>query len=300
MLVGLDIGGTKIEGVALNNTDHNITARYRVATDKSSYDCFLNSVSNVIEKLKAHGDIDSLGIGCCGSVGLDGLMQGANIAVLNGRNFLEDLRNLFDHPVHIANDADCFALSEFSTGAAKHTNNSCVALIIGTGCGAGIILNGGLVTGLNNLGGELGHNPLPHFQPNQDGQVFTCYCGSKNCIESFVSGTGYSRTFSEKYFSASCEEIMQLYRDGNKQAIDHFELYCDQLARVCGSIVNMVDPEVIVLGGGMSNVNEIYPRVNAKLIQYTFSKQVRTQIVKNQNGDSSGVIGAALLPLKNM
>ncbi|SEF81935.1 ROK family protein [Vibrio hangzhouensis] len=295
MIVGLDIGGTKIEGVGLDSNNYQTVVKHREPTDKSSYQAFLNSVMSVIHVVGEQGNIESIGIGCCGSVGNDGLMQGANVTVLNGQDFIGDIQRQINVPVAIANDADCLALSEFKDGAAKEASNSCVAVIIGTGCGSGVIINNGLVTGLNKLGGELGHNPLPNFSPDKDGAPVECYCGSMNCAESFVSGTGFARTFSDKYFVADSKQIMALHAQGDKRAIDHLDLYCDQLARTLACVVNFVDPEVIVLGGGMSNIDTIYPLVQQKLSQYTFTKSVQTQIVKNVHGDSSGVRGAAFL-----
>ncbi|MGR5178476.1 ROK family protein [Vibrio parahaemolyticus] len=295
MIVGLDIGGTKIEGVGLDSDNYQTVVKHREPTDKSSYQAFLNSVMSVIHVVGEQGNIESIGIGCCGSVGNDGLMQGANVTVLNGQDFIGDIQRQINVPVAIANDADCLALSEFKDGAAKEASNSCVAVIIGTGCGSGVIINNGLVTGLNKLGGELGHNPLPNFSPEKDGAPVECYCGSMNCAESFVSGTGFARTFSDKYFVADSKQIMALHAQGDKRAIDHLDLYCDQLSRTLACVVNFVDPEVIVLGGGMSNIDTIYPLVQQKLSQYTFTKSVQTQIVKNVHGDSSGVRGAAFL-----
>ncbi|MBY6196142.1 ROK family protein [Vibrio hangzhouensis] len=295
MIVGLDIGGTKIEGVGLDSNNYQTVVKHREPTDKSSYQAFLNSVMSVIHVVGEQGNIESIGIGCCGSVGNDGLMQGANVTVLNGQDFIGDIQRQINVPVAIANDADCLALSEFKDGAAKEASNSCVAVIIGTGCGSGVIINNGLVTGLNKLGGELGHNPLPNFSPEKDGAPVECYCGSMNCAESFVSGTGFARTFSDQYFVADSKQIMALHAQGDKRAIDHLDLYCDQLARTLACVVNFVDPEVIVLGGGMSNIDTIYPLVQQKLSQYTFTKSVQTQIVKNVHGDSSGVRGAAFL-----
>lgn len=299
MIVGLDIGGTKIEGVGLvkqqNSKRYATLVKHREPTNKESYSGFLDSVMKVIDEVAKQGAIESIGIGCCGSVGNDGLMQGANVTVLNGEDFIGDLRKRIDVPVAIANDADCLALSEYRDGAGIDAKHSCVAVILGTGCGSGVIINDGLVTGLNRLGGEMGHNPLPGFRPEIDGDPIKCYCGSTNCVESFVSGTGFGRTFSEKYYPADSKAIMDLVAQGNKEAIEHFDLYCDQLARVLGSVVNFVDPEIIVLGGGMSNVDAIYPKVQEKLNQYTFTKSAATKVVKNEHGDSSGVRGAAFL-----
>ncbi|MGR5362472.1 ROK family protein [Vibrio mediterranei] len=295
MIVGLDIGGTKIEGVALDSASYQTIVKHREPTETGSYEGFLASVMSVINTVLEKGEIESIGIGCCGSVGNDGLMQGANVTVLNGHDFIGDIQRQIDVPVAIANDADCLALSEFKDGAAKHTKHSCVAVIIGTGCGSGVIINNGIVTGLNRLGGEIGHNPLPNYSPEVDGKPVKCYCGSMNCAESFVSGTGFGRTFSEKYSSADSKQIMALHASGDSRATVHLELYCDQLARTLASVVNFVDPEVIVLGGGMSNVDEIYPLVQDKLSQYTFTKSVKTKVVKSVHGDSSGVRGAAFL-----
>lgn len=301
MIVGLDIGGTKIEGVGLEKNltsgSYDTLITYREPTNKTNYHAFLDSVMCVIDSVSSYGDIESIGIGCCGSVGNDGLMQGANVTILNGKDFIGDLQKRINVPVAIANDADCLALSEFRDGAAKDASTSCVAVIIGTGCGSGVIINNGLVTGLNKLGGELGHNPLPNYAPEKDGEPVECYCGSFNCSETFVSGTGFGRTFSEKYFSADSKKIMAMGERGDMQALEHFDLYCDQLARVLASIVNMIDPEIIVLGGGMSNVDAIYPKVQSKLNQYTFTKSVKTKVLKNLHGDSSGVRGAAFLHL---
>ncbi|MEZ9134348.1 ROK family protein [Vibrio sp. 10N.286.52.B1] len=299
MIVGLDIGGTKIEGVGLvkeaGSAVYKTLVTHREPTDKSSYSAFLESVLKVIDVVASQGDIESIGIGCCGSVDNDGLMQGANVTVLNGQDFIGDLKKRIDVAVAIANDADCLALSEFKDGAAIEAQNSCVAVIIGTGCGSGVIINKGLVTGLNKLGGEMGHNPLPNYSAEKDGAPIECYCGSMNCTESFVSGSGFGRTFSDKYHKANSKQVMALVEQGNEQALEHFDLYCDQLARTLANIVNFVDPEVIVLGGGMSNVDTIYPRVQAKLNLYTFNKSATTKVVKNVHGDSSGVRGAAFL-----
>ncbi|PKH04563.1 sugar kinase [Psychromonas sp. MB-3u-54] len=298
MILGLDIGGTKIEGVGLDSVTFETLVTLRNVTHTETYEGFLLSVRSVIDEVAKHGNIESIGIGCCGSVDKAGLMQGANLVILNGQNFIGDITKNINVPVAIANDADCLALSEFKDGAAKEAQNSCVAIIIGTGCGSGLIVHNKLVTGLNNLGGELGHNPLPNYLAEVDGSEVLCYCGSKNCTEAFVSGTGFARTFSAKYHQANSKEIMHQYKQGDSQAVAHLDLYCDQLARVCANIVNFVDPDVIVLGGGISNIDEIYPLLNAKLNQYTFTKNTVTKIVKNVYGDSSGVRGAAFLHLQ--
>lgn len=299
MLIGLDIGGTKIEGVVVTPSDSKVIHRLRVATPKTDYADFLSAVTGVIEVLFKLGDIKSIGVGCCGSINnTTQLMQGANILYLNGKDFLRDLQKTFELPVALTNDANCLAISEFETGAAKDAKFSCLAVIIGTGCGGSVIINGSIVDGLNGLGGEIGHNPLPSFLIEKDGEPAPCYCGSTNCIESFVSGSGFERTW--KVLNGSDKKAVSIFEDavkGDEKSMQHVELYTDQLARSLGVIVNVIDPEIIVLGGGVSNQDVIYPLVQEKLSQYTFSKNASTPVVKALHGDSSGVLGAAFLPM---
>ncbi|MGF1777382.1 ROK family protein [Vibrio nomapromontoriensis] len=304
MLIGLDIGGTKIEGVIVTPNNPDVVFRLRVSTPKSNYVDFLDAVKGVINDLIEKNEqldiaaIQSIGIGCCGSINkTSGTMQGANILYLNGEDFLGDVQSVYRLPVALTNDANCLAISEFNTGAAKSAQSSCLAVILGTGCGSGVIINGDIVDGLHGLGGEIGHNPLPSFDTSVDGPNVTCYCGSENCIESFLSGTGFERTWAVKHKPLPAAVIFEAYIDGDKNAVAHVDHYTDCLARVLGSIINVIDPEVIVLGGGVSNQEIIYPLVQGKLSRYTFSKHVSTPIVKALHGDSSGVLGAAYLPL---
>ncbi|MGF1872071.1 ROK family protein [Photobacterium indicum] len=297
MLIGLDIGGTKIEGVSLDPSTYTLIDKVRVATPKDNYAAFLDAVVSIIEVLSSGKDSISVGIGCCGSLNKDTQrMQGSNLLYLNGEDFIGDLKKYIALPIAIANDADCLAISEFKSGAAKHAESSCIAVIIGTGCGSGIIINGDVVTGLNNLGGEIGHNPLPGYTPEKDGEPITCYCGSTNCIESFCSGTGFERTYAAQYTPLKAKAIFERADQGDADALLHIDTYTDQLARSLGSIVNVIDPEVIVLGGGMSNQDCIYPLIQDKLSRFTFSKAVTTRVVKAEYGDASGVRGAAILP----
>ncbi len=257
MLIGLDIGGTKIEGVIVNPNNAEVSHRLRIATPKSNYSDFLYAVKGVINTLietnskTEHRWIESIGIGCCGSINrLTGKMQGANILYLNHQDFLGDIQSDYTIPVALTNDANCLAISEFKTGAAKSAKSSCLAVILGTGCGSGVIINGDIVDGLHGLGGEIGHNPLPNFDSNVDGSNVTCYCGSENCIESFLSGTGFERTWAAKHPPLSAKEIFDACSCGDERAIKHVDHYTNCLARVLGSIINVIDPEVIVLGEG--------------------------------------------------
>ena len=298
MLIGLDIGGTKVEGVIVSPHDSQVVHRLRVDTPKTNYAEFLAAIKQVINTLLQKETIQSIGIGCCGSIErATGKMQGANILYLNGQDFLGDLRSSYSIPIALTNDANCLAISEFESGAAREAKGSCLAVILGTGCGGGVVINGNIVDGEHGLGGEIGHNPLPHYAPEIDGPQEPCYCGSVNCNESFVSGTGFERTWAMKHSPRTAKQIFAAYTEGDEQAIKHVEYYCDCLARILGNIVNIIDPEVIVLGGGVSNQDVIYPLVQQKLSHYTFSKKVSTPVVKAMHGDSSGVLGAAYLPL---
>ncbi|MEZ9207071.1 ROK family protein [Vibrio splendidus] len=299
MVLGLDIGGTKIEGVIVSRSSKEILNRIRKPTFKSTYHEFFQSVVSVIDELISLEDVESIGIGCPGSINrVTGLIQGANILCLNGKDFLADLRLRYPTvPIALTNDANCLAISEFETGAAQFAKNSCLAVILGTGCGGGIIINGSIVDGQHGLGGEIGHNPLPHFSDLRDGANTKCYCGASNCNELFVSGSGFERTWAFKHAPLSAVQIFQKAELGDKTCLEHIDLYCDQLARLLASIINIIDPEVIVLGGGMSNQDMVYPLVQEKMTQYTFSKSVKTPVVKAKHGDSSGVLGAAFLPL---
>ncbi|WP_434999229.1 ROK family protein [Vibrio scophthalmi] len=298
MLIGLDIGGTKVEGVIVSPHDAQVVHRLRIDTPKTGYIEFLAAVKEVIDALMAKAEIQSIGVGCCGSINrATGKMQGANILYLNGEDFLGDLRSSYLIPIALTNDANCLAISEFKSGAAKEATDSCLAVIIGTGCGGGVVIHGDIVDGQHGLGGEIGHNPLPRFDPEIDGPAVKCYCGSFNCNESFVSGTGFERTWAIKHAPLSAKEIFAAYVAGDANAVAHVDYYADCLARVLGTIVNIIDPEVIVLGGGVSNQDAIYPLVEQKLAANTFSKSVTTPVRKAQHGDSSGVLGAAYLPM---
>lgn len=298
MLIGLDIGGTKVEGVIVSSYDGQVLHRLRVDTPKTNYVDFLLVVKNLITALMGKEQVRSIGVGCCGSINrVTGKIQGANLLYLNDEDFLTDLRSSYSIPVAFTNDANCLAISEFKSGAAKDASNSCLAVILGTGCGSGIVIHGDIVDGQHGLGGEIGHNPLPSFDPDIDGPSFQCYCGSYNCNETFVSGTGFERTWAIKHPPQSAKEIFASYAMGDKNAIAHVEYYADCLARILGTIVNVIDPEVIVLGGGVSNQDGIYPLVQERLASYTFSKSVSTPVRKALHGDSSGVLGAAYLPV---
>ncbi|WP_108649051.1 ROK family protein [Dongshaea marina] len=295
--VGIDLGGTKIEALVLNDEGRELV-RVRVPTPRSSYDELLDTLQQLVEQCQREsGVIERIGIGLPGAISPDsGRVKNANLQILNGQDLVRDLGARFTQPVSLANDADCLALSEFHDGSAASAQNSCFAAILGTGCGGGVIANGRLVCGPNRIAGEWGHNPLPGYRTEVDGRVIPCYCGRPACQESFISGSGFSGTFNRKYATdLKSETIISLMRDGDERAVEHFELYCDQLARAFAAIINILDPEVIVVGGGFSNVDEIYQRVPELWTQYVFSDSVHTKLKKALHGDSSGVRGAAWL-----
>lgn len=293
--VGVDLGGTKIEAVALA-PDGVELARRRRRTPQGQYESILSTIGELIDEVSAHLDVaEAVGVGTPGSVSpFDGLMKNANSVVLNGRPLDRDLERTLGRPVVMRNDADCFALSEAVDGAAAGAE-VVFGVILGTGVGGGVVVDGEVRTGPNRTGGEWGHNPLPwpdHGElPGPD-----CYCGKTGCIETWLSGPG----FAADHVRATGAEldppaIVAAARDGQAAANASLDRYIDRLARGLATIINVVDPDVIVLGGGMSNVDELYSRVPELWPRYVFGGEVATQLVRNTHGDSSGVRGAAML-----
>ncbi|WBM72229.1 ROK family protein [Buttiauxella sp. WJP83] len=295
MRLGLDIGGTKIEAVILGEQG-DVIYRERYATPKQSYGAFFEAVVEVIGK--AMGAVSgplSVGLGIPGTVGSSGLIKNSNILVLNQQPFSRDLEQHLGMPVAVTNDANCFTLSEAMDGGGKGYG-VVFGVILGTGCGGGLCVDNRLISGPNSCAGEWGHNALPHFQSTQDGQPVSCYCGQLNCIENFVSGSGLERQyFDATAQQASVPEIMQRIASGDDDSCRVWDRYRDQLARALASVVNTLDPDVIVLGGGISNIALLYPGLQEKVAQYVFGQQCCTPIIQAKHGDSSGVRGAAWL-----
>ena len=293
--IGVDLGGTKIEAIALAD-DGSIPVRLRVATPRHDYRGTLETIAQLVREIESRiGRQASVGVGMPGAISpATGLVKNANSTWLNGKALSEDLSALLDRPIRFANDANCFALSEASDGAAAGA--SCVfGVIVGTGTGGGVVVNGRVLTGINAIGGEWGHNPLP--APTADELPGpACYCGRRGCIETFLSGPGLARDH-ERATGLSLEpaEIAGRADAGEPEATATLERYEDRMARALGSIINVVDPDVIVLGGGMSNIARLYDRVPARWSRYVFSDRVDTRLVPPRHGDSSGVRGAAWL-----
>ncbi|HHR6143023.1 TPA: fructokinase [Providencia alcalifaciens] len=302
MRIGIDLGGTKIEVVALDDGG-NILFRQRTPTPRGDYQGTLDAIKRLVNDAEAAtGQTGSVGLGIPGTLSpITGKVKNANSTWLNGQPFDKDLAHCLGRPVKMANDANCLAVSEAVDGAGAGAK-VVFAVIIGTGCGAGIAINGQVHSGGNGVAGEWGHNPLP-WQDDQDKLFLAgekCYCGLNGCTEQFVSGTGFMADYKKRVGeSKTGTEIIQLAQNGNKHAIKAFENYQNRLAKALAQAVNMLDPDVIVLGGGMSNVDELYEKLPEKIRQWVFGREFDTPIRKAEHGDSSGVRGAAWLCSEN-
>ncbi len=295
MLIGIDWGGTKIEAVALGQ-DGEILALRRVATPKGDYDGCVRAIAALVRDLEAEtGRTGSVGIGIPGAISpATGLVMNANSTWNIGRPLDGDLAAALGRPVRVENDANCFAVSEAVDGAGAGAS-VVWGVILGTGAGSGIAVEGRALGGRNRIAGEWGHNPLP--SPRDDERPGPpCYCGRSGCIETFVSGTGIERDHRDRTGRALvAAEIVEAMRGGEPEAVRTFALYLDRLARGIAYVVNLLDPDVIVLGGGMSNVDELYAELPALIRPAVFSDAFSTPVVKALHGDSSGVRGAAWL-----
>lgn len=295
--LGLDIGGTKMEAVLLDSSGH-LHHRERRPTYKENYQGFLDNLISMIGDIKKCSAAEfTLGIGLPGAIDpQSGLIKNCNCLVLNDKDLKGDLTRLLKQPVFLANDADCFTLSEAVDGAGAG-HSSVFGVIAGTGCGGGVVVNGKLMSGPNAIAGEWGHNPLPAWDRQKDGPVQHCYCGKENCIESFISGTGFAHRFNEASGTVlNAEAIIAAANQNEPRALSHYQHFIDAFARSLASVINILDPHAIVIGGGLSNVEQIYRDLPAAIEKYIFSNGCRTIILQAKYGDSSGVRGAAWLP----
>jgi fructokinase len=294
MRIGIDLGGTKIEVIALDANGRE-RFRKRVPSPRGDYEGTIEAVAGLIADAEQASGPGSIGIGMPGAISpATGLVKNANSTWLNGRPLAEDLTARLKRPVRLANDANCLALSEAADGAAAG-EAVVFAVIIGTGTGGGLAVNGQAVLGANAIAGEWGHNPIPWPEagewPGPD-----CYCGRTGCIETFLSGPGLAadhfRVTSERLDATT---IAARACEGDAEASASLGRYERRLARALAAVVNIVDPHVIVMGGGLSNVDRLYTSVPRIWGEYIFSDHVATRLVRAQYGDSSGVRGAAWL-----
>jgi fructokinase len=293
--IGIDLGGTKTEVIALGPGGETLLRR-REATPAQDYAATVRLVARLVrETEEALGVRASVGVGAPGSLSpATGLLRNSNSTCLNGQPLSRDLARALDREVRIANDADCFALSEALDGAARGAH-TVFGVILGTGVGGGVVVGGRLLAGPNAIAGEWGHNPLP-WPAGDERPGAHCFCGKQGCIETFLSGPGlaldHRRTTGEQL---QPEEVVSRALAGERAAAATVRRYEGRLARALASVINVIDPEIIVLGGGMSNIGSLYERVPPLLADWVFSDVVRTPVVRNAHGDSSGVRGAALL-----
>ena len=295
MRIGIDLGGTKIEAVALDQCGETLF-RKRVNTPQGDYATTLDAICALVREAdQVLGSPGSVGVGIPGTISPStGLVKNANSTCLIGNPLDQDLSERLDRPVRCANDANCFALSEATDGAAAGAG-SVFGVILGTGVGGGLVINGQIVCGPNSITGEWGHNPLP-WPNNSETSAAPCYCGQTGCIETWLSGPALSRQYQKlSGLDLSADQIWKLVRDNDPLAQAISQQYYRRLAKSLASVINVIDPEVIVLGGGLSNERSLYEAVPALWGEYVFSDSVATRLVPAQFGDASGVRGAAWL-----
>jgi len=293
--IGVDLGGTKIEAIALDR-DGRERGRRRVPTPRDRYPATLAAITTLVEGLEREtGEPARVGIGMPGALSpATGVVKNANSVWLNGRPLREDLQRLLHRPLRFANDANCFALSEARDGAGAGAR-VVFGVILGTGTGGGIVVDGRVLTGPNAIAGEWGHNPLP-WPREEEWPGVGCYCGRTGCIETFLSGPGIARDHrAVTGDTLDPTEIAARAADGDQRCDATLTRYEERLARALSSVVNLLDPDVIVLGGGLSNLTRLYRRVPEQWGAWVFSDRVDTVLRPPQHGDSSGVRGAAWL-----
>jgi fructokinase len=293
--LGIDLGGTKTEIIALDDTGRELL-RKRETTKRDDYEVTLQSIVSLVDETERElGEHGSVGIGTPGAISpASGLMRNCNSTWLNGRPFLSDLTQRLDRNVQIENDANCFALSEATDGAGAG-HRVVFGVILGTGVGGGIVVNGKLLSGPNRIAGEWGHNPLP-WPRDEERPGPVCYCGRNGCVETFLCGPALASDHAQlNGIEFSSEEIVAAAAQGEACSMASLERYEDRLSRALAHVINILDPDAIVLGGGLSNIPRWYESVPQLWTQWVFSDRVDTALLRNRYGDSSGVRGAAWL-----
>ena len=286
--IGIDLGGTKIEGVLVDETFETIE-RKRIPTNQDDgYDSILQSIKNLILELTHESD-EKFSIGICtpGALSLNsGLIKNSNTQCLIGKDLRNDLQNILHHDVSIENDANCFALAEARLGAGKNSN-IVFGVIMGTGVGGGIIIDGKIHHGRTNIAGEWGHHCL-HYQGN------SCYCGNQGCVETYISGPALEKNWSQ--LSGLNQSLPEIIQNTDNPKFDNWKkMFLNDFGLSLSNVIDVLDPDMIVLGGGLSNINFLYDEGKDVVYEKVFSDIVDTPIVKNELGDSAGVFGACLL-----
>jgi fructokinase len=293
--IGVDLGGTKIEFVALDRDGAKLH-HHRTSTPRHDYERTVLAIADGVRAIENKlGRSASVGVGIPGTTSrTTGLVKNANSTWLIGKPFDKDLGRALGREVRCANDANCLAVSEATdgAGAGKHI---VFAVILGTGCGGGIAVDGRVHSGLNGVAGEWGHNPLPWMRAHEF-PGSPCYCGKNGCIETWISGTGLERDYERATKLSLCgPEIIARSAAGETEALDVLDRFEDRLARALAGVINLLDPDVIVLGGGASQIPCLYKDVPARLKEHVFGREVDTPVLPAKHGDASGVRGAAWL-----
>ncbi len=289
--IGIDLGGTKIEGVVLDSKGVELF-RHRIPTEQEhGYRHILSNINTIYKmmKNKIGGDVHLLGLGAPGSVShRTGVVKNSNTLCLNKKPLKEDLEQLLGKEIEIQNDANCFALAEALSGAA--TGGKLVfGVIMGTGCGGGIVYNGEVISGRQDIAGEWGHTSI-----NPEGPL--CYCGTRGCVETYISGGGLEKLYESQFSKkVALKEIVSGYRRNDNDSVKFMESFFRHFGRALANLINVLDPDIIVIGGGVSNIDEIYTKGVEQVREQVFSDTLETSIIKNRLGDSAGVIGAALI-----
>jgi fructokinase len=295
MRIGVDLGGTKIEAIALDDGGAELW-RQRIATPVGDYGGTLAAIAGLVQAaetaLSRHATV---GIGTPGAISPDtGMIKNSNSTVLIGRPLDRDLEAILHRPIRMENDANCFTLSEATDGAGRD-GRVVFGVILGTGVGGGIVVDKKLLAGRNCIAGEWGHNTLPWIRQDEWPGA-QCYCGKYGCIETFLCGAGLARQYQALgKRSMSANDVAAAAQSGDRAALDSLSLYRDRLARSLASVINVLDPDVIVLGGGLSNIDAIYTGLGDLILKSAFTDVLHTKIVRAMHGDSSGVRGAAWL-----
>lgn len=289
--IGIDLGGSKIEGVVLDEDIEEVTRKRVPTSAEKGYDAILQNIKGLYEDLvaKVDGAQHSLGIGTPGSISSKtGLLKNSNTVCMNGKPVHKDLAALLGRDFEMQNDANCFTLAEARRGAGEW-KRVVFGVIMGTGCGGGISVEGKVLAGPQGIAGEWGHMVI-------DPQGPECYCGARGCVETFISGAGLEKRYTAQFgVQLPLPDILKAYRSGDEKAVGFMKEFFDHFGRALANLINVLDPDIVILGGGVSNIDELYSEGVAAVHRRIFTDAPQTPIVRNKLGDSAGVIGAALI-----